>query len=291
MTNLDIPEKLNKSYKFVKGLTYARGIHNLQKACEKDPLCIQPIFTTSSGKTMYCPLTLLEYMKGVVVDFNTLKDENGKERSLDDRERLLNNLWIYTSSGILNKANSSQFKLIPQSEDLVTIDKNFEGDFLTVSYNSVEGIRLDENCGEYNKRLRKDQVPEQPGWRAVAGETKEGLYVLNEFADIAFARILRRLREDRGMRFYVRTNTQNDELRPLFVHTLLLTNFEANGTTSLFYDGSFPRVAHKISRQERAEQIARLSIVSDNSEGNTSIITGQEDRGLVSIVEEEGENP
>ena len=249
MENRQVPEKLNRKYDFDRST-----VDEFQKASKADTFCLQPTFICSDGSTIYRPLTALEVMQEVVIDFNTLHDEYEGERSIDDRERLLQQ-WYNTCTGVLNKGGSTKFKLISESEHLITINPGFDIRFLSVKYNSVDAAKLDTEKGKYNIRLCESDVPEQPAWRALAGETKDGLYVLKEFSGIVFARLKQRFNEDKGMGFYMRRiAAQEDELRVLFVINFDYDSF-AMGSSVLTNYASFLRVAQLEDPQVRKNRL------------------------------------
>jgi hypothetical protein len=85
----------------------------------------QPQFTLDDGSKIYRPLTFKENI-----------------------EAQLRNGELYygkyaSCTGIAYKENSSYAKINPLSKELLTLNKNYDGDYLDVDYNSFEGEEFD----------------------------------------------------------------------------------------------------------------------------------------------------
>jgi len=218
--------------------TYAQGVQALRDACEADPNSSHPQFTRDDGSLIYRPLTFKETIQEKVDDFNKLNDDEGNERNLDDRLRFFDH-WVDSSTGIAYKAGTKNFKIVQICQPLVCIDKDFDDAFLTVGYESIEGIKLISEGGTYNKSLSKRQVLEHEAWQTTVEEDKS---LLKEYCDIVFAQLKERYNIEKGMGFYVVSETDEDQLRALFVFSLD-SNSYASGSGSLSVSGSFLRVA------------------------------------------------
>ncbi|MDP3734319.1 MAG: hypothetical protein Q8R37_03750 [Nanoarchaeota archaeon] len=195
--------------------TYAQGVHQLRQHCKQETSITHPTFTGADGTTIYRPLTFKENILARVEDFYTLYDENRDKRSMEDRLRLFNT-WLNSCTGIAYKANSSKFKIIPQCEQLITIDEDFNKHFLPIDYNSLDGIELDDGR-EYNELLQPTAVLNHPGWlNAVGNDTA----LLREYVSLTFAQWKQQYQRDSGMRFWICRNLAEDQLQALFVDSL-----------------------------------------------------------------------
>ncbi|MDP3733976.1 MAG: hypothetical protein Q8R37_01995 [Nanoarchaeota archaeon] len=208
---------------------YASSVYQLRRHCEQEKSTTHPTFVID-GKTVHRPFTFKENIQARVEDFYTLYDENGKKRDLQDRLRLFN-IWLDSCTGIAYKANSSKFKIIPQCEQLITIDEVFNEQFLPIDYDSVDGIRLNRNEGTYNQLLTPEQVLNHPAWLAAVEENKP---LLQEYINIVFSQ-----RKGKNMGFWLRTNIMEDhQLRAVFVSNLS-NNSNASGNSNLSSYGAF----------------------------------------------------
>jgi len=214
--------------------TYALGVEKLKNACLADQLNAQPLFTQNDNSKIIRPLTFEENIRARVNDFETLLDENGNDRSLEQRKRLFNTL-LDSCTGIAYKAKTTKFKLITECSELVNIANNFNEEYLPISYNAVNGIELDSSKGIYNKLLTPQQVLEHKAWNAIVQDSS----LLKTYTDIVF-----QLKPgDKRMGFRVRQNTKKDELRALYVYVIdYISN--ADGDYSLDY-AYFLRVTQK----------------------------------------------
>ena len=211
---------------------YALGVHALQDACSKDPTSTHPQSTLPDGSRIYRPLTFKENVEALVNEYE-------RPRSTDERLRLFQR-WNDSCTGVAYKAGSTRFKIIPESVELITIDKEFNQGFLPVVYDGIPGIELDSSTGKYNTLLTKDEVLSHPAWLAAVGGDAA---LLRTYRDIVFAE---KAGSTRLMRFWVPQNTPTDELRALFVSNLNF-NSDADGNNYLNSSGSFLRVAHVVA--------------------------------------------
>jgi len=152
--------------------TYAKGVHNLQKACQKRSDSPHPTFTKPDGSLIYRPLTFKETLQIKIIDYNTLKDEEGNDRDLEDRLRFFNH-WIDSCTGMAYKGGTTKFKVVPTCEELITIKNSFNETFLPIEYDAIVGVELDTTAGKYDTSLTKKEVMDHPGWLAAVDEDKE----------------------------------------------------------------------------------------------------------------------
>ncbi|MDO8656225.1 MAG: hypothetical protein Q7K45_03225 [Nanoarchaeota archaeon] len=215
--------------------TYALGVHALQEACIAESSSLHPMIELAAGK-IYRPLTFKENIEARVKEYQRTNNVDGTERTKEQRLYLLSK-WLDSCVGVAYKAQSTKFKIVPFSQDLITIDKDLRAVFLPVEYSGLTGIELDSSHGIYNNSLTKAQVVDHPAWRAAVDED---VTLLQEYANIVFSEKT----GDKQMWFWVRQNTPTDELRALFVYNLNYYS-NASGGSSLYDFWSFLRVAHR----------------------------------------------
>jgi len=230
------PEFENLQYvRMPRADTYAKGVEALRNACLADPLNAQPLFTQNDNSRIIRPLTFEENIKARVNDFETLLDENGNDRSLEQRKRLFNT-WLDSCTGIAYKSKTTKFKIITECSELINIANNFKKAYLPISYDAVNGIELDSNNDIYNTLLTPQQVLEHKAWNAVVNDSS----LLKTYSGIVF-----QLHSgDERMGFRVRQNTEKDELRALYVNNIDLNSI-ASGTNNLNNNAYFLRVTQK----------------------------------------------
>ena len=169
------PEELNKKPEYVlmpEAKTYALGVHALQEACTKENNQNHPKFTLPDGKTVYRPLTFKENGLARLNQFNTLTNSDGSQRELTQRIEFMHN-WNHSCCGIAYPAaerNSSRFKLILQSPELIGLPKDFDKGsiFIFVDYDSFNyDLQLDRNRAKYNQELTPTEIDSHEGWLAL----------------------------------------------------------------------------------------------------------------------------
>jgi len=213
--------------------TYALGIHALREACVNDSNCAHPKFVKKDGSSIYRPLTFEENIRARLDDYNTLQNPDGSARS--DKERLnLFNTWLDSCTGIAYKKESTLFKIITESEDLINIPKGFNDSYIAADYSKLQGVELDSSHEIYNQLLTRKQVMEHPAWNAAVGDK----HLIKDYAGLIF-----KLRNGDNMGFWNRQNTPEDELRTLYVN-YIGSNSIAGGYDDLYNDGRFVRVIH-----------------------------------------------
>lgn len=140
-------------------------------------------------------------------------DEGGNVRTLNYRKRFFN-YALDTCSSIAYKSGTKKFKFTSISPHLITIDPDFNGEFLPVAYDKIEGFELDSGKGKYDELLTKAEIPEHKGWLAAMEDDKK---LLEEAVKITFSVIDE---PEKAMAFRVRRNTSKDELRALYADNL-----------------------------------------------------------------------
>ncbi len=176
------------------------------------------------------PQTLEENMKAFV---NAYK--SGDERMLS----VFSNVWLNSCAAMVNKANSTEFKLIPKSKQLLSdvFDNTF---FLDVSDDSVQdGIKLNTAQAKYNQPLLETEASQHPFWQAAVDDK----VLFTEFCSVVYHGFKR----EAAMGVYVREHTPEDRLHSVSLY--LNGDFRADGTGSFDNCTSFfttPAIARKI---------------------------------------------
>lgn len=176
------------------------------------------------------PRTLEENMKAFV---NAYK--SGDERMLS----VFSNVWLNSCTAMANKANSTEFKLIPKSKQLLSdvFDNKF---FLDVSYDSVQdGIALNTAQASYNKPLRETEASQHPFWQAAVDDK----VLFTEFCGIVY----HGFKKKTALGVYVREHAPEDRLHSVSLY--VDGDFRADGTGSFGNYASFfttPALAMKV---------------------------------------------
>ena len=202
--------------------TYSDGVHNLQEACRREGNSVHPQFVmTECG--IYRPLTFKENLQAWVNDYET-----------NQRDKLgLFRTGLDSCCGIVYKGGTTNFKVVPICEELITIPQGFNQRFLSVDYDSVPGIELDSSKAKYNTLLTQEEVLEHPAWLTVIEEDR---VLLKAYTDIVFTE-----RGGKNMTFWVLNKPPQDQLRSLFFISL---DYYSNADDYyLYYRSSFLRVA------------------------------------------------
>jgi hypothetical protein len=215
--------------------TYALGVQALRNLSASSP--DHPIFPRSDGSDIIRPLSFNEVIRAKLEDFNTLRDESGNERSLDDRLKFFDT-YIDSSTGIAYKRGTKEFKIIPLCEPLITIDRGFNDRFMAVNYDSILGAELDSSAGKYGELLTKDEIENHPAWRtALLGDVD----LLRNYRDVVFEALKGRNdgnMPEKAMGFWVLKNLPEDQLLALFVY-YLNDSSNAYGNNDLSNNASF----------------------------------------------------
>ena len=236
---LVMAEKIDREYIFMpQTSTYALGVDALRKSYENGECSLQPTYIQPDGSRIVRPLTFRKNLQARVETYNTLNNPDGSAKTDDERLKLFNKL-LDSCTGIAYKAGTTKFKIVHQSMDLIEIPSEFNSEFIQIDYNSIDGIELDSNDAQYGALLTPSQAKSHPAWLAAV---EEDTALLSEYADIVFSLLKEKYKRKDGMGFWVRSNTETDELRALWVSNLNF-NSVAIGINFLNYIGSFLLVA------------------------------------------------
>ena len=188
-----------------------------------------------NGQTYVRPFTLKENLQARIEDYNTLTNTDGTQRTEEERKRFFIT-WLDSCSGTHYLANTTRFKIIPRSNELITLAQAPTKEYLSVPYAQTSGTELNSTRSKYNQDLNRAEVLEQPAWLAAVEEDRT---LLGEAFDIM--RTVKNAPADwEGMGFYVWPNQAQDELRPLFVD-YLGRGGSAGGRNLLSVDGRLLR--------------------------------------------------
>ncbi|HLC80696.1 MAG TPA: hypothetical protein VJG31_02900 [Candidatus Nanoarchaeia archaeon] len=169
--------------------------------------------TVINGQTYVRPFTLKENLQARIEDYNTLINQNGTQRTEEERERFFDT-WLDSCSCIHHIARTTRFKIIPCSNELIALAQAPVNDYLSVPYTQTSGTELDSARGKYNQDLSRAEVLEQPAWLAAVEEDRA---LLGEAFDVM--RTVKNVPAGwKGMGFYIWPNQAQDELRPLVVN-------------------------------------------------------------------------
>src|SRR3989344_3100634 len=164
-----------------------------------------------NGQTYVRPFTMKENLQARIEDYSTLINPDGAQRTEEERKRSFNT-WLDSCSGIHYLAGTTRFKIIPRSNELITLTQAPVDDYLSVPYDQTSGTEFDSSRGKYNQALSRAEVLEQPAWLAVVEEDRA---LLGEAFDVM--RTVKKAPADwKGMGFYVYPNQAQDQLRPPF---------------------------------------------------------------------------
>jgi len=168
-----------------------------------------------NGQTYVHPFTMKENLQARIEDYNILTNPNNTRRTEEECSRFFNT-WLDSCSGIHYLAGTTRFKIIPRSNELITLTQAPRENYLAVPYTQTSGTELNSTRGKYNQDLRRAEVMEHPAWRAAVEEDRA---LLGEAFDVM--RTVKKAPADwKGMGFYVWSNHAQDELRPVFVNDL-----------------------------------------------------------------------
>ncbi|MBI4980663.1 hypothetical protein HZC30_03860 [Candidatus Woesearchaeota archaeon] len=206
-----------------KASTYALGLHTLQEACVAERNQHQPQLILPDQRKVYRANTFLENILARMNDWDTLRDSNGKERTLEDRKRYFTT-WLDSSCGVAYNSKSTKLKLNLQCQELMGIAKDFNEAFLSVDYASFAGdVTLDSSSQNFVR----------DAWLALL-EEKTDVYQ-------SYLGVLKAITgRDIIPGFWKGQNTEKDELRAVFVSYLDYVSY-AGGGKDLYDVGRFLR--------------------------------------------------
>jgi hypothetical protein len=180
-------------YEIIDGETYAKAVQKL-----RDMSAI--------------PFTFKQNIEARVSNYNTLENLDGSKRTIEER-LLLFNISLDSCTGIVNKAYSSRFKIIPYCLGLINImpvSSNIKG--LLADYEKTGGDELFTGWAKYDNDIIPEDVITHPAWLASLENDKE---LLKKYVSIYF----KEFKKQRGMGFWVSKLESNEELRPLYLHS------------------------------------------------------------------------
>ncbi|MBI4739510.1 hypothetical protein HY772_08295 [Candidatus Woesearchaeota archaeon] len=226
----DIPPAVGASSNFTDDYilmppanTYALGLHGLQEACTAENNQNQPQIVLPDGRKVYRANTFLENILARMNGWETLRDPNGNERTVDERKRYFNT-WLDSSCGIAYQKKSTKLKLQLVCPPLMGIAKDFNEAFLPVDYTSFnDDVTLDSSSNNFAR----------DGWLALL-EGKEDVY--QNYLGVLKAITGR----DIVPYFWERQNTEKSELRAVYVDDID-SDSNAIDDSSLSYGGRFLR--------------------------------------------------
>ncbi len=220
------PKEQRKGGKYDYGLmekkdTYLKSICTMRDICKRDFFDAQPKFTNSKGKSKARPLTAEETMEAMLDDY--FCEGAGK----DQRRRL----WqkkIDTCTAIVYKSQSTKFKIVSPSEDLILITEDCLKGYLQVNYDKLPGIELDSEKGVFGMGLYKAKALKHDAWLAAAGGKG---YLLREYCEVMFALIKEIWNLDQAMAFGITPFVKETKL-----HSLVLSGTNNSGNAIGYYD-------------------------------------------------------
>ncbi|MCM2325481.1 MAG: hypothetical protein NDI94_03390 [Candidatus Woesearchaeota archaeon] len=184
--------------KIISEDTYMQALNVLQTAHANGKAKLQPVIEID-GVTMVRPLTFKETLQQIVIAYRS-----GNHSILDNS--------FDTCSAIAYKAWTKEVKIIPLSEELITLGQDHGLGHIVTNFDGLKGTLLDRHAGGtavpydetnlhrmtaqsigpgkdyfgktiYNTSLSMDQVMGHPAWlAAVEGDSK----LLNDFSTIVF---------------------------------------------------------------------------------------------------------
>ena len=195
--------------------TYAEGLHALRDSyVGKEAEVPSQLLYETDGQKIIRPLTFRENLLMRVEDFETLKDKEGRKRTIEDRLRLFDDFLDSCTAVAYSSKNVDDFMIIPMCKELITIPKDFQDDYVKIDYVSLHGrgIALKRSQAKYGELLAESEVHSHPAWIvSVEGD----ITLLCTYTSIVFKHILHR--EGKVMGFHLRNQIEKDQLRSLFV--------------------------------------------------------------------------
>jgi len=173
---------------------YGAALQQLQQACLEDQNSRQP--RTHEG--IIRPLTIEEQVKVFVDNY-----AKGRE--------LLNIFWD-SCSAIVYKGNSSRFKILSLSPQLLSLDQETEIAELDIDYHKIEGPEFDRKDSAYRVPLSLEQYISHP----VLNELLPDLALRREYGKIAG----KMNKKGDVFSLFVEPNPLKDVLKPLYINHL-----------------------------------------------------------------------
>jgi len=204
--------------------TYSIGTNTLQKKCTRANNQNHPQFMLPERGKVYRPLTFKENCLAQLHEFNTLTNSNGSQRTLEQRMEFLIQPFIDSCCGIAYPGkgrNSSKFKLILQSPELIGLEKNFDQEFISVDYAQLACTReLDRKRSDYGVNLNPREIDSHEGWLTLFEDDRTTLRNYRKMVEEALA--LRNPGVQRGafMAFPLLDALTDDQLRAVSIYTV-----------------------------------------------------------------------
>ena len=203
--------------------TYGKCLAALHEAYAQGKAGLQPLFVKADGSSIVRPLTFEETIDAIVNAY-----ESG------NRELITH--WNDSCTGIQYKGNTTKFKVVPVSKELVFLDHAFNSTVVSASYAEQDGVELDVSKGKYDEGLTKGEVLKNPGWN----ESVRDKALLRAFRDIVF----NGRGTDTAMGYYVKVNPEQDHVRALAV-CFLVVGSDAFVRNYRYFNARFVRVSPK----------------------------------------------
>ncbi len=218
--------------------TYGEGVHALQNSyAGKETEVPSLLWYECDGQKIVRPLTFRENLLARVEDFETLKNNDGSTRSMEERLRFFNTYLVSCTGIVYSSKDKDDFVIIPICKELITIPKNFSNEYLSINYASLQskGFSLKRSQAKYNQMLTESEVISHPAWIV---SVEEDITLLCIYTSIVFK--YSSSRKGKLMGFYLGNQIEKDQLRSLFINNRG-NGSKANGNYILNLDSVFSR--------------------------------------------------
>ena len=204
----DSQEIIPARYGILRADDYCEGVRKLQN----DSQSSQPNIQTSGGFLVYRPLSIKETIRARVEDYNILKNPDGSKRTKQERLRLFDT-YLDTCTGAAFKKESRKFKIMPVCVQLLTNSEDVSE--IPIVYESLDGIELDADKINFNEPLRKDEVLNHPGWRALVDDN----HLLKTYVDL-FSKLNPNLWGFLSFELIYELSDMKNELSSVYIHNM-----------------------------------------------------------------------
>lgn len=165
-------------------------------------------------------------------------------------------VFLDSCTVIAYKKNSSMFKIIQISDDIIRLPKGDKQKFLPCDYDAIKVedgvVELNSQNALYNERLTEAQALTHEGWaKLIPNKNTRENYIKQTYKLIREQYPIENnhwrynnASELIAMAFYILRNLKQDQMRALFVNSLS-NNSLANGSYNLISNGRLARVALK----------------------------------------------
>lgn len=219
-------------YDIINKLTYGQAMEVLRQDYAAGRIPNHPTCQSIQGKTIR-PLTMKETALARLEAYETLHNPDGSLKTKEERLALFNQ-WVFTTSGIMYKKNSTLFKILPTSIILASIAEDYTEASIPINYESAKVAELDSSKAKHNALLGLSEILNHKAWI----ETFEwDTTSLEEYAKA----VLQIKKQKPAMAYWVLSNPNKDELRALALSGLR-GNSLANGDSDLDGGACFVRV-------------------------------------------------